>query len=230
MVADRKRQAPTDQRYPALLLDFFSYDVEAERAEIEAEDQRTRDAAAASKQAKATKSGDAQQKTWGEEGSTSNKPAKEKATKPKASGLTSEEELDLLQVGFDNVQLAEPVEAAAAVPAEPAKVHIAVKQDSIAVFRKMFTSEGSTSVRWLHMAQAMVDAGMTMTQNPGSGVKFRYGLRSIVIDKPHPVPEVSARMLRRSVGRRLTKWFKWDAETFVLRVKEPEQGPDQAAE
>jgi hypothetical protein len=205
MVADRKRQAPTDQRYPALLLDFFSYDVapeylagvEAERAEIEAEDQRSRDAAAASKQAKAAQSEDAQQTTWGEEGSTSNKPAKEKATKPKASGLTSEEELDLLQVGFDNVQLAEPVEAAAAVPAEPAKVHIAVKQDSIAVFRKMFTSEGSTSVRWLHMAQAMVDAGMTMTQNPGSGVKFRYGLRSIVIDKPHPVPEVSARMLRQ---------------------------------
>jgi hypothetical protein len=29
-------------------------------------------------------------------------------------------------------------------------------------------------------------------------------------------------MLRCSVGRRLKKWFKWDAETFVLRVKEQE--------
>jgi hypothetical protein len=69
----------------------------------------------------------------------------------------------------------------------------------------------------------MTDAGMTVTQNPGSGVKFRYELRSVVIDKPHPEPVVSSRLLRRSVGRRLTKWFKWDAETFVLRVREQEQ-------
>ena len=60
MLADRKRQEPTDQRYPALVREFFSYDVapehlagvEAEHTEIEAEEQSLRDAAAASKQSK----------------------------------------------------------------------------------------------------------------------------------------------------------------------------------
>jgi hypothetical protein len=229
MVVDRKRRAPTDQRYPALLRDFFSFDVateylagvEAEREEIEAEE----DVAAATQAKEATQTADAQQTTWGEEGGASNEqPAMEKAAELKAPGLTSEEELELLQVGFDAVQIADPVEEA---PAVPAKVHIAVKANSLALLRKMFNSAGSTSVRWDHMVQAMTDAGMTVTQNPGSGVKFRYGLRSVVIDKPHPEPVVSSRLLRRSVGKRLTKWFKWDAETFVLRERKQEQEQEE---
>ena len=119
--------------------------------------------------------------------------------------------------------------AAAEGPTEPEKVHIAVKQDTLSVFTKMFSSAGSTSsVRWINLVQALADAGMTVAQKPGSGVKFTYGDRSVTFDKPHPEPVVSAVLLRRSFGRRLKKWFGWDGETFVLR--EREMGPPAEAD
>jgi hypothetical protein len=92
----------------------------------------------------------------------------------------------------------------------------------------MFRSAESASVRWIQLVQALTDAGMTATQNPGSGVKFTIGQdkRNIVIDKPHPEAVVDAVMLRRSVGGRLKKKFGWDAETFVLR-KKGEEEPDK---
>jgi hypothetical protein len=222
---DRKRQNPTDQRYPALVHDLFSFDVSpnylaslaAERSQIEAEDEQN---VAASKQANATKAAGSQQLTWVKD-DTPKEPVKEKPTKPtkpKASRLTSEQELELLQVGLEDVQVAE----AEARPAEPEKLHILVKHESLTVFNKMFTSAGSTSVRWINLVQALTDAGMTATQRPGSGVKFTYGLRSVTFDKPHPEPVVGAVLLRRGIGRRLTKWFGWDGETFVLREKELE--------
>lgn len=143
--------------------------------------------------------------TWGKD-DTLKEPVKEKPTKPtkpKASRVTSEEELELLQVGLEEVQVAEAGE-----PAETEKVHIAVKHESLAVFNKMFTSASSRSVRWVNLVQALTDAGMTATQRPGSGVKFTYGLHSVTFDKPHPEPVVNAVLLRRGIGRRLTKWFK----------------------
>ena len=229
---DRKRQEPTDQRYHALVRDLFSFDMSpeylaglaAERPHIEAEDQIFRDASV-SKQAGAKKSaGGQQQSTWGKGDTTSNEPAKERPKKLKASHLASEEELELLQVGLDEVQ----VGAAAEGPTEPEKVHIAVKRDSLSVFTKMFSSAGSTSVRWINLVQALADAGMTVTQKPGFGVKFTHGDRSVTFDKPHPEPVVSAVLLRRSFGRRLKKWFGWDGETFVLR--EREMGPPAEAD
>jgi hypothetical protein len=72
---------------------------------------------------------------------------------------------------------------------------------------------------------------MTATQIPGSGVKSRNEQGSIVFDKPHPEPVVDAVMPRRSIGRRFTKWFEWDSETFVLRKKdevEVEEQPGRA--
>jgi hypothetical protein len=114
-------------------------------------------------------------------------------------------------------------------PAVPAKVHIAVEQDYLSVFRKMFGSTASTPIRWIQFVQALADAGMTVSQVPGSGVKFTYGKRGVIFDKPHPEPVVSAKMLRRA-GRRLAKWFKWDAETFVVRVKEEQQQEADLAE
>jgi hypothetical protein len=234
MRADRKKQEPTDERYPALLRDSFSFDVdsdhlaslEEEREEIEAEEQKLRDVAA-SKHAKGKGPADAQQTTWGEEAaSSSNEPAKEKAAKPKANQLTSEE-LDLLQIGLDDLQVAEVLEQQQL--AVPAKVHIAVKQDYLSVFRKMFGSTASTPIRWIQFVQALTDAGMTVSQVPGSGVKFTYGKRGVIFDKPHPEPVVSAKMIRRA-GRRLAKWFKWDAETFVVRVKEEQQQEADLAE
>jgi hypothetical protein len=230
---DRKRQEPTDQRYPALVRDLFSFDVApeyldsvaAERSQIEAEELISRDAAASKQAGTKNSAGGLQQSTWGKGDTASNEHVKERPTKLKASCLTSEEELELLQVGLDEVQ----VGAAAEEPTEPEKVHIAVKQDSLSVFTKMFSSAGSTSsVRWINLVQALADASMTVTQKPGSGVKFTYGDRSVTFDKPHPEPVVGAVLLRRSFGRRLKKWFGWDGKTFVLR--EREMGPPAEAD
>jgi hypothetical protein len=107
---------------------------------------------------------------------------------------------------------------------QDAKVQrIAVKQESLSVFNKMFSSGGTTSIRWIQLVQALTDAGMTATQVPGSGVKFANDRESIVFHKPHPEPVVDGVMLRCQIGRRLKKWFFWDNETFVLRVKNAEE-------
>jgi hypothetical protein len=37
----------------------------------------------------------------------------------------------------------------------------------------------------------------------------------IVFHKPHPVAKIDPIMLR-SVGKRMEKWFGWNAETFVV--------------
>jgi hypothetical protein len=87
----------------------------------------------------------------------------------------------------------------------------------------MFSSGGTTSIRWIQLVQALTDAGMTATQVPGSGVKFANDRDSIVFHKPHPEPVVDGVMLRCQIGRRLQKWFSWDKETFVLRVKNAEE-------
>jgi hypothetical protein len=44
-----------------------------------------------------------------------------------------------------------------------------------------------------------------------------------VFHKPHPEPVVDGVMLRCQIGRRLQKWFSWDKDTFVLRVKDAEE-------
>ena len=52
---------------------------------------------------------------------------------------------------------------------------IPVRQDSLILFRKMFSSStGSTpgSVKWTHLVQALTDAGLVATQAPGSAVAF----------------------------------------------------------
>ena len=219
---------PTDERYPALLRDLFSFDVsrdhlasvEAEHKQLEDEIQRLSDIATL-KRAKSSKEADGLQSTWGTVAAL-DEPVEKKSTKVKTHRTTSEEELEALRVGLEENQVVDAEDE----PTKPTKVHIAVKQDSLSVFNKIFCSAGSTSIRWIQLVQALIDAGMAASQVPGSGVKFTYGQGSVVFDKPHPEPVVNAVMLRRSVGRRLAKWFKWDLETFVLRIKEKE--PDKA--
>lgn len=100
---------------------------------------------------------------------------------------------------------------------------IPVKQDSLAVFRKMFASStGSApgSVKWTQLVQALTDAGLVATQATGSAVTFtssQYG--SVNLHKPHPEPVVDANMFRY-MGKRLRKWFGWEGDRFVLRAKE----------
>ena len=65
---------------------------------------------------------------------------------------------------------------------------------------------------------------MTTIQVPGSGVKFANNRESVGLHKPHPEPVVGGVMQRCQIGR--SKWFSWDKERFILRVKnvEEEQG------
>jgi hypothetical protein len=160
------------------------------------------------------------QSTWGCE-TTPTDPVRRKRTKAKLVRTTLEglAESDL---PAHSGQQSEPV-LQDSVSQEPTALRISVKQESLSVFNKMFSGGGTTSIRWIHLVQALTDAGMTATQVPGSGVKFSNDRESIVLHKPHPEPVVDGVMLRCQIGRRLQKWFSWDKETFVLRVKNAEE-------
>lgn len=160
------------------------------------------------------------QSTWGCE-TTPTDPVRRKRTKAKLVRTTLEglAESDL---PAHSGQQSEPV-LQDSVSQEPTALRISVKQESLSVFNKMFSGGGTTSIRWIHLVQALTDAGMTATQVPGSGVKFSNDRESIVLHKPHPEPVVDGVMLRCQIGRKLQKWFSWDKETFVLRVKNAEE-------
>jgi hypothetical protein len=163
------------------------------------------------------------QSTWGSQNAHAG-PVRKKITKAK-SVRTLEEEFAGLALPASSDEQNEPM-LQDSVSQEPSALRIPVKQESLSVFNKMFSSGGTTSVRWIHVVQALTDAGMTAAQVPGSGVKFSNDRESIVLHKPHPEPVVDGVILRCQIGRGLQKWFSWDEETFVLRVKnaEEEQG------
>lgn len=111
-------------------------------------------------------------------------------------------------------------------------IRIAVKQDSLSIISKMFPTgaEGSTSVRWLQLVQALTDAGLVATEGAGSAVSFANEHGSISVHKPHPDPVVDAIRLR-GIGRRLRKRFGWESNTFILREKgEKKRQEDEALE
>jgi hypothetical protein len=160
------------------------------------------------------------QSTWGPQ-NTHTGPVRRKRTKA-SSGRTRVEELAEPDLSAPSSQQTEPT-LQNSVAQESEALKIPVKQESLSVFNKMFTSGGTSSIRWIHLVQALTDAGMTATQVPGSGVKFSNGPKSIVFHKPHPEDVVDGVMMRCQIGRRLQKWFSWDKETFVLRVKKVEE-------
>ncbi|KAK5123221.1 hypothetical protein LTR85_003420 [Meristemomyces frigidus] len=99
---------------------------------------------------------------------------------------------------------------------------IAVSSESQALFASIFTpqAEAISSVRWEELVAAVVDAGCSVTHNGGSAVTFKYERRdaggTVVVHRPHPDPSVDHVMLK-TIGKRLRKWFGWDAYTFVER-------------
>lgn len=102
---------------------------------------------------------------------------------------------------------------------------IAVKQDTLSVMSKIFsTSDGSSDVRWIVLLQALTDAGLAATPGAGSAMSFSNGHGTISIHKPHDRAGSVVHAVRlRGVGRRLSKWFGWTKETFVLREKNNEE-------
>ncbi|KAI1313233.1 hypothetical protein F5Y03DRAFT_338481 [Xylaria venustula] len=84
-------------------------------------------------------------------------------------------------------------------------------------------AESSKSVNWEDFVYALRDMGFTARNNGGSAVLFEKsdggdrgdGGGKIVFHRPHPVAKIDPVMLH-SMGRRMTKWFGWTRELFVL--------------
>jgi len=94
-----------------------------------------------------------------------------------------------------------------------------VASESKAVFDNMFAAyeRAERSTKWEDIVAALVDTGCSATRTGGSAVTFRdeRNLRgSIVFHRPHPDPSADPIMLR-STGKRLRKWFGWEAGTFI---------------
>ena len=105
------------------------------------------------------------------------------------------------------------------------KPHVEVNRETVRLLTRMFapasdTKVNKSSVKWDDLVAALMDAGFQATANGGSAVTFKSmsGQGSIVFHRPHPDPTVDMIMLR-SMGKRLAKWFGWEADTFVERGK-----------
>jgi hypothetical protein len=214
-VRDEWQQDPTSNVTDAVK-SYMSFDssprylaeVEEERTTLLAEAQRSR-AATTSKQ----EDTHAVQTVWGHE------PEQPKfvRTKAKSTLVAEDDKLDLAGLNIHEKSHTAAVSA-------PAKVTIAVKQNSKRVFDKISSRTATASnFRWNHLVDALIDAGMIATQAPGCAVRFENDHGSIVFHQPHGYNHNStldAEFLRSQIGKRLTKWFGWDRDTFVERKKD----------
>lgn len=114
------------------------------------------------------------------------------------------------------------------------RADLAVKQESIPVtkasldvFRQMYRADSEclagVSFRWSSFVQAMNDASFTAQEASGSAVTFKKSGGSISFHRPHPDPVLDHIMLY-GMAKRLTKWFGFNSELFVLREKSVEEG------
>ncbi|KAJ3497994.1 hypothetical protein NLG97_g1472 [Lecanicillium saksenae] len=97
---------------------------------------------------------------------------------------------------------------------------IRVTKYSLDVFHLMFPDKGKTpkDILWDRFVHAMADAGFTARNCGGSLVAFKHESHEgrIVFHRPHPDNKIDPIMLQ-AMGKRLTKWFGWERDLFVLR-------------
>jgi hypothetical protein len=158
------------------------------------------------------------QTTWGNADSSKMEQKPDQRTKVKTTGTSTSDHLDVSALSLGDGKMSPDSDE------DMAAAEIPVRQDSLVLFKKMFSSStGSTpgSVKWTHLIQALTDAGLVATQAPGSAVAFsNSSAGAINFHKPHdPVVDV---MMLRCMGKRLKKWFGWTGDRFVLRAKEGE--------
>jgi len=104
------------------------------------------------------------------------------------------------------------------------RVLVAVKQDSLNLFKDMFSRHSKFgNYRWESFIRAMGDAGYSATQAEGARVSFAGEQGSNVFHQPHD-RTIDPIMLRR-FGESFNSRFGWDSETFVLRAKTDEPCP-----
>ncbi|KJX93267.1 hypothetical protein TI39_contig4345g00002 [Zymoseptoria brevis] len=102
---------------------------------------------------------------------------------------------------------------------------IPVNTNSLRVLAMLFgVGKSKATVKWQEIVTALTDAGMVAMNSGGSAVTFKLlsesdsGSPRIVFHKPHPDPGVCL-IQQLWMGKRLNKWFGWDAGTFVERQK-----------
>ncbi|KAK5123159.1 hypothetical protein LTR85_003357 [Meristemomyces frigidus] len=159
--------------------EYFA-EMKEERLECEAEI-----LAAAAANTQSPKVETEEQTVWGSS-TTATIPVRRKQTKAKAARTTEGELVPEDDLHSDTAESEpEPSQQQAPIP---------VKQDSLAVFHRMYPAAGATSaqgaVRWVQFAQAMCDAGFTATAATGSAVNFSNDIGSIAFHRPHHEPTI----------------------------------------
>ncbi|KAH6952089.1 hypothetical protein DER45DRAFT_636384, partial [Fusarium avenaceum] len=106
-------------------------------------------------------------------------------------------------------------------PEETTDTVIEVTKQSLTVFQLIYPNKDEVvkDILWDRFVHAMVDAGFIARNNSGSAVAFTQSSGEggkIVFHKPHPVDKIDPVMLR-IMAKRMTKWFGWRRELFVLR-------------
>lgn len=115
---------------------------------------------------------------------------------------------------------------------ESTQVKFGVSKRTLDIMQSLFPKsnfeERTKNVDWVSFVQAMSEVGFSARQQHGSQFSFEpistcpwFGRGRIVFHKPHPEPKYEAWKLL-GIGKRMTKWFGWDANTFELLESKPE--------
>jgi hypothetical protein len=102
---------------------------------------------------------------------------------------------------------------------------VVVKARTFKILNSMFPAPNEDTVKsvdWNTFMQAMGDMGFMARNGGGSAVIFEKSSNSgqggrIIFHKPHPVEKIDPIMFR-SMGKRMTKWFGWHRDLFVLET------------
>jgi hypothetical protein len=109
---------------------------------------------------------------------------------------------------------------------EPAQITVAVSKRTLEILQSLYPKpnfeERTKNVDWASFVYAMAEVGFVAKQIHGSEYSFEpiptckwYGRGRIVFHKPHPEPKYEVWKLL-GIGKRMGKWFGWNAETFEL--------------
>jgi len=127
--------------------------------------------------------------------------------------------------GTDPIALTALPEAKQELPPKEVNPIVLVKARTFEILNAMFPApneETAKSIDWNAFVQAMGDVGFLAWNGGGSAVIFEKSSDSgqggrIIFHKPHPVEKIDPIMFR-SMGKRMTKWFGWHRDLFVLET------------
>lgn len=112
------------------------------------------------------------------------------------------------------------IEEAKTAEAESAQIEVDAR--ALKTFRNLFFNPNVSAtpgeIPWKEFRHAMNAAGFEPNKLYGSAWQFQSPASTLVFHEPHPNPKIPIRQARR-MGRRLSRAFGWDIDTFVLQDK-----------